>query len=641
MFDCGDLCEPHKITVIKKRGKIIGLSRVHDYIHRPEELAHVNLYDWIRCYKREKLPKDRCTKMRISDAVDGDAAFNENDTSFVGDDPPNVSITLDKEDLHDVGEESEDQCEKQVGSRSNAVMRFCNGHPLSDSHGVRYIVNNAARIPNFVGANLPRCDQGDREYYCHTMLALFKPWRLGTDLKAIDKLWDDEFQNHSFSEEQLRYMRNFNVRYECLDARDNYRAQLKKSGDNVVGSWIPDDDIEVDDEGIQGVSPDDTAFDDAPDDAPDRPLDSGPINRRRLREMSDVAQMMTSMGWTEPIPPAGPPPKSFIPEKALPGNAWEQEIETLKQKALDKKNEHNAAPGTLDDPQRSDLLGKPYVANVVRVVDKSYLEKDFHVEEESNLIDSTVVKFTLNREQERAFRIIANHAISVEHDQLWMYVGGMGGTGKSRVIKALSHFFTARNEAHRFVIVAPTGTAAALLGGSTYHSMFGINERSSGFRLGNIKAKLQGVEYVFFDEVSMLSARDMYRINVQLAKIFENALRPFGGLNMIFCGDFAQLPPAVGGESVSLYLRSIGSVSTDLKSQEEAVGKALWHQITTVVILCENMRQKTQSVEDAKLRVALKNMRYKACKPEDILFFSDAHILQYTRTAFYLPRKFS
>jgi hypothetical protein len=164
-----------------------------------------------------------------------------------------------------------------------------------------------------------------------------------------------------------------------------------------------------------------------------------------------------------------------------------------------------------------------------------------------------------------------------------MYLGGIGGTGKSQVIKALSSFFTARNEAHRFIIVAPTGTAAALLGGSNYHSMFGINERSGGRRLGNIKAKLDGVEYVFFDEVSMLSARDMYRINVQLAKVYENAHVPFGGLNMIFSGDFAQLPPAVGGENVSLYSRSIGSTSTDIKSQEEAVGKALWHQISTVV----------------------------------------------------------
>ena len=93
----------------------------------------------------------------------------------------------------------------------------------------------------------------------------------------------------------------------------------------------------------------------------------------------------------------------------------------------------------------------------------------------------------------------------------------------------------------------------------------------------------------------------MYCINVQLAKVFKNAHILFSGLNMIFSGDFAQLPPAVGGENVSLFSRSISRVSMDRKSQEEAVGKALWHQVTTVVILCQNMHQHKQSSEDAKL----------------------------------------
>ena len=43
-----------------------------------------------------------------------------------------------------------------------------------------------------------------------------------------------------------------------------------------------------------------------------------------------------------------------------------------------------------------------------------------------------------------------------------------------------------------------------------YHAfgltVFGINERMSFSKIGHIKAKLSGVEYVFFDEVSMLSA---------------------------------------------------------------------------------------------------------------------------------------
>jgi len=66
-------------------------------------------------------------------------------------------------------------------------------------------------------------------------------------------------------------------------------------------------------------------------------------------------------------------------------------------------------------------------------------------------------------DQERAFRTVANHAVTSGSEQLMMYVGGMGGTGKLQVIKALIEFYKSRNESHGFVVLAPTETAAALL----------------------------------------------------------------------------------------------------------------------------------------------------------------------------------
>ena len=74
---------------------------------------------------------------------------------------------------------------------------------------------------------------------------------------------------------------------------------------------------------------------------------------------------------------------------------------------------------------------------------------------------------------------------------------------------------------------------------------------------------------------------------------------------------------------MSLYSGSIGTqIYSGLSNygQESAIGKALWHQVTTVVILRENMRQRLQSPEDAKFRKALENMRQKACTQEDIAF---------------------
>jgi len=133
------------------------------------------------------------------------------------------------------------------------------------------------------------------------------------------------------------------------------------------------------------------------------------------------------------------------------------------------------------------------------------------------------------------------------------------------------------NEAHCFVVVAPTGSAAAFLGGSTYHYMFGINEYLGNSNFSQVCGRIAGVDYVFLNEVSMLSARDLYKLSVQLCKVVNVLDMPFGNKNMVFSGDFSQLPPAMGGENVLLYSRVIRAISSNIKSQEEAIGKALWH----------------------------------------------------------------
>lgn len=82
---------------------------------------------------------------------------------------------------------------------------------------------------------------------------------------------------------------------------------------------------------------------------------------------------------------------------------------------------------------------------------------------------------------------------------------------------------------------------------------------------------------------------------------------------------FAQLPPA--GVSYPLYSHKVGTVvhtTHSHREQEASVGKALWHQVTTVVILHENMRQRQQTPNDAKMRKALENMQYKSCTQADI-----------------------
>ena len=189
------------------------------------------------------------------------------------------------------------------------------------------------------------------------------------------------------------------------------------------------------------------------------------------------------------------------------------------------------------------------------IVDQSCFMNNFRAQSQQTqkCIDGTVKNFHLNTEQERAFRIIANHSSCPNVEQLKM------------------------DESHRYVILGPTGTSAALQNGSTYHSFLGMNpntsSRNGATNIAQLKARLEGVDYIFIDQVSMLSCHDFYKISAKLAKAMNVHDLPVGGINIIFAVDFAQLPP-VGG--APLYSGTVGTqVYSGLTphAQEAAIGK--------------------------------------------------------------------
>lgn len=601
-----------KVQLIKKQGRIIGLSPVFDYIYRGSALEDVTLYDWVTQYHRAKFVKDpEVDDLSNTDFINNyQLADNKSDRSVHNStNSEDESVEIDPEEHHKFKKNQ---------------FEFQPQHPLYRSHCLQKIKANNKIIPNFIGPPLPRCDQGDRELFCSTMLCFFKPWRTGLDLKLENKSWDESYDAYSFTTRQQQIIKNFNIKHECLDARDDYRAQLKAGAvPPIFGSWDTneeDSDNTINEDTANNALIDqELSYHDVPDNL-DRPGTKALEKNKTIKEIRDVLfnvgwdQENTSNNITATVP--------FMPSKLLSGAEWRNQVIKKRQELLDKRNEFNLTLNTLND-DKSTLNIKTTDTNTVKIVDKSYLERNFDPGPHKAVIAESITKFSLNTEQERAFRIVANHAVDPHAEQLKMYLGGMGGTGKSQVLKALGHFFSERKESHRFLVVAPTGTAAALLGGSTYHYMFGINSYSDGGSFGGlpqIKSRLAGVEYVFLDEVSMLSARDLYKISFKLCQVFNTPDIPFGGINIVFAGDFAQLPPAIGGEHISLYSRSIGTHSTKLVDQEQAIGKALWHQITTVVILRQNMRQRSQSADDNKFRTALENMRYKACTPDNIAF---------------------
>lgn len=60
----------------------------------------------------------------------------------------------------------------------------------------------------------------------------------------------------------------------------------------------------------------------------------------------------------------------------------------------------------------------------------------------------------------------------------------------------------------------------------------------------DLKSMWNGVDFLLINEVSMISCEFLMEISEALCDAKGNS-SPFGGVNIIFAGDFAQLPPVL------------------------------------------------------------------------------------------------
>lgn len=129
-----------------------------------------------------------------------------------------------------------------------------------------------------------------------------------------------------------------------------------------------------------------------------------------------------------------------------------------------------------------------------------------------------------------------------------VFVTGPAGSGKTHLINRYIAYL--RQHEIDVGITASTGIAATHMGGVTIHSWAGIGIAShlSPYDLlamlekGYLYKRFEKVKVLIIDEVSMLHHFRLDLVNNVLKTMKHSAL-PFGGIQVILCGDFFQLPP--------------------------------------------------------------------------------------------------
>jgi ATP-dependent DNA helicase PIF1 len=151
-------------------------------------------------------------------------------------------------------------------------------------------------------------------------------------------------------------------------------------------------------------------------------------------------------------------------------------------------------------------------------------------------------------------KIIFDKYVSGEN----IFITGPGGTGKTALIREI--YQHAINQEKRIQVCALTGCAAVLLQckAKTIHSWAGIGQASGESqkiieRVIKNKYKRQNwidTELLIVDEVSMLSKRLFQVLNNIGQRARKRIGIPFGGIQVIFSGDFYQLPPVGDKEDI-------------------------------------------------------------------------------------------
>jgi hypothetical protein len=577
-------------------GALREANQVFDYLYRGETLRSMVFYDFCRCVRLEKTSTSK-TK--------------------------NTAST-------------------RLGVLARHELK--QGHPSAETHRLVEHMNELRGegsdllVPRVMGMSIPR--KSDKGYQMFA-LAHFIPFDIDNPLLKPGQTVDEIFNSGGFSPRHSQILDNWEAIHECQDERDADRMQKRTEQAKesramtraLHGSIENGDETHVDVTGTGSRKARDMQAELLIDamrqchwiKGGEQKPTQNPVRENELQCPEPTASQLKM--WLASIKQQE---SEVMARRRNASNVTEQ----VEVNGTEVVTETTALSLPLIQLPNSDEAYVPATEALKRGCESSSVAKSVHMVAE---------EFGLNEKQRMVYNIVARkftdqHILKASNDgkPLRMLMTGPGGTGKTHAVKALQKLMTLHNLQHLIRFLGPTGSSAKQIGGTTIHKGLGLSialksKSHSNRKVGEsnedysatmsvknrtlIRDEWRDVWLLFIDEVSLIGAQLLCQIDHALRFAKESPNEWFGGINVIFAGDFYQYPP-VG--STPLYMPIQAKAPQKSTDIEKRLGRLAWKSVNVVISLSEQQRMK----DDPEYASAVGRLRVRDCNLGDVELFN-------------------
>ncbi|KAJ7652239.1 hypothetical protein B0H17DRAFT_1147456 [Mycena rosella] len=318
----------------KENTRVLVMQMVNSLSSKSPEFENTSLFNYFQMANQVKSTKQQYNDfMKSLRNRDPDVMM---DVQAVGPD--------DNDWLVDDGDQTTKVETLEDPSDAVSIHSFQEGHGLYETHCIRCDRRNLDKaVSNFLGVALPRKDLSDREFYC--------------------------------CEKALTFMKNFNVKYECNNARDDFASQDRQRSRPVpmFSRWRDAEEVEDSDGGdLMGYGEDDY-------DPPAKDLIHGPRRMACLKEMETAENLLTTStgSWSQQRSSSNEIMPRFVPKQQLSGEQWKIRVASERQILLDAEYKHvplnrkrKTVNKELDPGNKATLLNSYYLTKYSKAKNK-------------------------------------------------------------------------------------------------------------------------------------------------------------------------------------------------------------------------------------------------------------------------------